>query len=248
MTSKPDHAESRPVEQPPESPGGEQSRLSDGHLGRRRRAATARVLRDHIRPGSCVVEIGASDASFRRTFPEAQWLTVDKYGSPDLKCDVNGHDVTVPLPDRSVDVVICTEVLEHLSAGGGLVREMHRILRPDGVAVVSVPNIASLKCRLLLMAGIVPAMAASGDCGRTLGGSGILVDGHWEAAHVVDFTEKRLIGYLARGGLRVVDQIPVPVTVGETRTRPGFALPPLVPRRLCDFLLVVARPAAPSGV
>jgi SAM-dependent methyltransferase len=52
------------------------------------------------------------------------------------------HDLEHPLPfpDESADVAVALEVLEHVDAQGRLLDELHRVLRPDGVAFVSVPH------------------------------------------------------------------------------------------------------------
>ncbi len=42
--------------------------------------------------------------------------------------------------DASFDRVYCSEVLEHVIDPGQVLAEMHRVLRPNGVAVVSVPD------------------------------------------------------------------------------------------------------------
>ncbi|HLA38995.1 MAG TPA: methyltransferase domain-containing protein [Candidatus Glassbacteria bacterium] len=46
-------------------------------------------------------------------------------------------------PDGSFDCAILLEVLEHSEHPRGLVRELHRVLRPGGHLIVSVPNAAS---------------------------------------------------------------------------------------------------------
>jgi SAM-dependent methyltransferase len=52
-------------------------------------------------------------------------------------CDVEG---TIPLHDQSFDVAICTEMLEHLLYPLQAVSEIHRVLKPNGVLVGSVPG------------------------------------------------------------------------------------------------------------
>jgi SAM-dependent methyltransferase len=42
-------------------------------------------------------------------------------------------------PDASFDVVLCSHVLEHVPDDRRAMRELHRILRPDGFAIVMVP-------------------------------------------------------------------------------------------------------------
>jgi len=46
----------------------------------------------------------------------------------------------LPLPDASVDVVTCFEVLEHVASEKAVLAELRRVLRPGGRLVISVPN------------------------------------------------------------------------------------------------------------
>ena len=46
----------------------------------------------------------------------------------------------LPLADDSVDVVVSFETLEHLSDHDGLLREFRRVLKPDGLLVLSSPD------------------------------------------------------------------------------------------------------------
>jgi len=50
----------------------------------------------------------------------------------------------LPLQDRSVDIVVCAEVLEHMSVPTQLLTELQRITKPDGFVFLSVPNEASV--------------------------------------------------------------------------------------------------------
>lgn len=51
-----------------------------------------------------------------------------------------GDAYALPFADDSFDVVIASEVLEHLEEDTLAMRELHRVLRPDGVVAVSVPR------------------------------------------------------------------------------------------------------------
>ncbi len=44
------------------------------------------------------------------------------------------------LEDGSLDVVLCVSVLEHLWDAKGMLRQIHRLLAPDGVALINVPS------------------------------------------------------------------------------------------------------------
>ena len=67
-------------------------------------------------------------------------------------------DAEEPLPfhDESFDVVVVGELLEHVRDPEALVRETHRLLRPGGTLVGSVPNGFRLKNRLRFIVGRHP--------------------------------------------------------------------------------------------
>jgi SAM-dependent methyltransferase len=49
-------------------------------------------------------------------------------------------DITnVPLESDSVDVIVCSHVLEHVQEDLTAMRELRRVLRPDGTALIMVP-------------------------------------------------------------------------------------------------------------
>ncbi len=65
--------------------------------------------------------------------------------------------------EASFDRVYCTEVLEHVLDPGKVVAELHRVLRPGGIAVISVPNeplINAIKGRVLALPGARRLLAA----------------------------------------------------------------------------------------
>ena len=54
-----------------------------------------------------------------------------------ILCDAEGM---VPLRDQSLDVAVCTETLEHLIYPSHAVKEIFRVLKPNGFLVGSVPG------------------------------------------------------------------------------------------------------------
>lgn len=50
----------------------------------------------------------------------------------------------LPFADETFDIVICTEVLEHVPAGFKAAKELNRVLKTDGVLFVSTPNYLNL--------------------------------------------------------------------------------------------------------
>ena len=52
---------------------------------------------------------------------------------------IQGDATNIPLQDSSIEVIMCSEVLEHIKDYEKVVKEMHRVLKQDGRIVVSVP-------------------------------------------------------------------------------------------------------------
>ncbi len=79
---------------------------------------------------------------FERGLPPIEGLSVDE-----------GIDLTrgLPYPDASFDLVVLTEVIEHLENHRMAVGEVARVLRPGGHLVLTTPNIMRLDSRLGFM-------------------------------------------------------------------------------------------------
>jgi SAM-dependent methyltransferase len=60
----------------------------------------------------------------------------------------------LPFRDDSLDAVACCQVLEHFTHSHlHAVSEMHRVLRPDGVIEIDVPNVGSFRNRSRMLRG-----------------------------------------------------------------------------------------------
>lgn len=55
------------------------------------------------------------------------------------RAEVRGNLCGLPFPDASFDLAVCFHVLEHIPDDASAVRELSRVLGPDGQAVVVVP-------------------------------------------------------------------------------------------------------------
>lgn len=70
----------------------------------------------------------------------------------DINVDiVNLNDDKLPYENASYDLVTCTEVIEHLEHYRETLREINRVLKPDGTLVLTTPNILNLKSRIRFM-------------------------------------------------------------------------------------------------
>jgi 2-polyprenyl-3-methyl-5-hydroxy-6-metoxy-1,4-benzoquinol methylase len=62
----------------------------------------------------------------------------------------------IPAADEYYDAVICMEVLEHVYDITHVLKEIRRVLKPGGKALISVPNLAYWRFRLQLLIGVLP--------------------------------------------------------------------------------------------
>lgn len=63
-----------------------------------------------------------------------------------IRCDLN-HEA-LPYEGDFFDVVVCTDVIEHLENPRGLLRQIQRVLKTKGKLILSTPNHLSLRARL----------------------------------------------------------------------------------------------------
>ena len=53
---------------------------------------------------------------------------------------VNANGLTLPFADNSFDLVVCSEVLEHIDNYDGFLQEINRVIKTDGQLIISVPR------------------------------------------------------------------------------------------------------------
>ena len=120
------------------------------------------VMRCATQPS--ILDIGTSPLTFiyKQYFQAVDMFTIDRTALLAERCRDHHIDHRVcnllhepiPLADGQMDMVVFTEVLEHLNTGPGRIfSEINRILKPGGTLVFSLPNTAMLKNRIAAMLG-----------------------------------------------------------------------------------------------
>jgi SAM-dependent methyltransferase len=99
------------------------------------------------RPGARVLDVGAGSAPYRELFEHAEYMTADweqsvhvEGGPPDMTASAEA----LPIEDRSFDVVLNTQVLEHVPEPKRVLGELHRVLVEDGRLHLTVPLVWEL--------------------------------------------------------------------------------------------------------
>lgn len=110
------------------------------------------IIRELAGPtsGLDLAEIGSGGGHVLRLFPEARLTAIDvsEVFLDTARKNLEGYDVRfikgevdkLDLPEASYDRIICTEVLEHTVDPAAILAAIARLLRPSGVAVITVPN------------------------------------------------------------------------------------------------------------
>lgn len=119
-----------------------------GEANQRERDRWIKAKAATIPAGSRVLDVGAGTCPYRALFAHCDYQTHDfkqyegvklggthDYGHIDYVSDV----ASIPAPDASFDVILCTEVLEHVPEPIAALREMARLLRPGGRMLVTAP-------------------------------------------------------------------------------------------------------------
>lgn len=145
-----------------------------------------KIMKSMLEEGK-TLEIGI--ANYRVKDGDRITLDCVKNYNPDLLCDLNYE--AIPLDDETVEVVIAGEVLEHLINPYNVVREFYRILKPDGILIISTPNICSLVNRFKMLMGRLPTHAA------------IPVDQLSPERHIVDFNLEKLEEVLYKANFHI---------------------------------------------
>ncbi len=99
-----------------------------------------KITRDRIRAflarhatNELVLDIGSGGANLDAYFPRRMTFDIDPERNPQILGDIHA----MPFPDNSYDVIVCSEVLEHLHSPYKAIAEIERVLRPGGKLILT---------------------------------------------------------------------------------------------------------------
>lgn len=141
---------------------------------------------------ACAARPGASVSFVGFDWSVAALARARRRGVPVVRASIDGPGL--PLAGGSVDVVIMSELIEHLVDTDAALAEARRVLVPGGTLLLSTPNLAAWYNRALLLFGIQPLfteVSLRGIYGRP---------GREVVGHLRLFTRRALHGLLAANG------------------------------------------------
>ena len=91
--------------------------------------------------GSLALDAGAGEGMYRPLFEKMKYFSVDLGKIPKDYGNISAISnlTTVPFSANSFDMIICTQVLEHVNAPNTVLSELWRVLKPDGFLWLSAP-------------------------------------------------------------------------------------------------------------
>lgn len=116
-----------------------------------------------------------------------------------INADLNEADL--PIQDNSVDIAYALETLEHLTKTSSFVKNTKRILKRDGIFIITTPNLLAWYNRILVPFGSMPIhyeVSESKKYGRLVAKQGEVV------YHIRVFSPRALCELLEDNGFKVV--------------------------------------------
>ena len=144
---------------------------------------TATILAAQVNPGHRIVGLDWSADALRDA--HTRGLTL-------IRAEVEPSGL--PIASGCADVVIMSELIEHLVDPDSALDEVRRVLRPGGTLLLSTPNLAAWYNRGLLALGVQPLFTEV-SLRDVFGRPGSQVAGHLRL-----FTRRALVGLLAARG------------------------------------------------
>jgi 2-polyprenyl-3-methyl-5-hydroxy-6-metoxy-1,4-benzoquinol methylase len=194
--------------------------VDEDPYGTRKRLAFASALICAARPRN-VLDFGCGTGlqltmPLAAKFPEVRFLGVDADATSidfaKTHCTAPNLSFALAAPHQGerYDVIIASEVIEHLEAPGGFLRELESRLQPRGRVLLTVPNgygpfeLASLAYDTLEAAGLVP-LARSVKRALFGAASARPPDTHAVSPHVNFFSLGELRRAIASAGMKVAE-------------------------------------------
>ena len=122
-----------------------------------------------VQPGTQLLDVGCGEQPLRDEVEDrgGRYLGIDLDGNAGRRDQVVGSVLALPLRTGRFDVVLCSEVLEHVADTRSALREIARVTRAGGRVVLTLPFVYPLHEEPYDFVRLTPHMIA--DCARDVG-------------------------------------------------------------------------------
>jgi methionine biosynthesis protein MetW len=142
--------------------------------------------------------------------------TASKKGIKVYNIDID--ESPFPFDDAYFDVIYCGEIIEHVFNTDHLLEEVYRVLKLDGTAIFTTPNLAGWPNRLALLLGYQPYPTAVSPKYEGIGKLFFKGDeGQW--GHIRVFTVRALKELLYTYHFKIIGLIGCQVSIKTTSTK-----------------------------
>lgn len=116
-----------------------------------------------------ILDLGSGDGSLLKNISNIVKIKSNKFHCVELekenvkKCEKNGFNVKsfnlndkFPYNNNEFDYIIANQIIEHLYFTDPFMIEIYRVLKPNGILILSTTNLVALHSRLLMLFGFMP--------------------------------------------------------------------------------------------
>lgn len=191
---------------------------------------TLNLLKPYLKDTVKILDIGSYTSDLLRMLPEGlDYYGIDndeealeiakKRGAKVSRIDIENQKI--PFENKSFDVIIATEILEHLKDTERVVRQIRDLVKESGVVLISLPNECTILHRLNVLLG------------KGIDGTGFAPHYHMHFPTIkqndelmnkyFSVIERRYWVHLGEGGTeRILSKIPFRFWLGLTNFFPGL--------------------------
>lgn len=106
------------------------------------------IFDKYIKENATILDIGCGNKPYAqyiknitKIYDRNSYIGCDIIQSSEYQVDIICEATNIPLESERFDAIICTQVLEHIFDNKDLISEAHRLLKNDGVFIISAPFI-----------------------------------------------------------------------------------------------------------
>ena len=155
------------------------------------------------------------------------------------------YDLAEVLHDEKYDLILLKEVIEHLYDPDRAIDSIKKVMKSDGIIVITTPNLSLLINRILLLLGFLP-MSYEVSTKKAFGKPGRFNMHEGAAGHIRLFTYRAIKEFLEYYGFDVVRMYTIPAAPSDDLSlrSPVIIFERIlqkIGKKLCSSIIIVAK-------